>query len=539
MNPSINAKSTAQAGRRGERPSQGTAQSAQSRQKAPATPTKTTRQEQKSSDPSDGAATNAFSQSLIESAQSCAVATLQALQALGAQQPADQQAAWKRVLRRQQEVLDFLFQTAGQPSLVPSANATQEGRRELAKLLRARRAAANLTQERLAELAGLSTGTIKGVEAGSATPTRSTLMRLLAVKELGLQPNELPLKADGWQDQHAAPTSYFSPTYEPMRMFLDLVAQLNSEGGYIEQTYAYIDSMSAAKWYALSTDENYERDYRRLVPLEQAAEKLGGHLGRLGIDLICLGSGDARQETRLMQALASSRPQAIHRLFLVDISHALLTTGYRHATELLERLGNVTCYAIHGNFHHLPRYSQLHYRTEVAHRRRVLVMLGHTIANLDNEVRFVRHNLAGYAPGDCLVVDITMAYGSPDKPEEIEAQDPALRNGVRPTVAEWLSGPIRRYVPDLVDVHCTHQLDTACAVRGSYAIEIMAHVKTKGGTERHFSISRHRRHDPDELAKCLRQFGWQELDRIPYGAGAKPDIMLMLFCKVTPSSTVH
>lgn len=539
MNPPINAKSTAQAGRRRERSSTGAEPAARAPQKVPAARPLAAQNEPQVSGYSDGLTTNAFSQSLIESAQSCAVATLQALQALGAQQPADRQAAWKRVLRRQQEVLDFLFKTAGQPSLVPSASATQEGRRELAKLLRARRAAANLTQERLAELAGLSTGTIKGVEAGSATPTRSTLMRLLAVKELGLQPNELPLKADAWQDQHAAPTSYFSPTYEPMRMFLDLVAQLNSEGGYIEQTYAYIDSMSAAKWYALSTNENYERDYRRPVPLEQAADKLGQHLGRLGIDLICLGSGDARQETRLMQALASHRPQAMHRMFLVDISHALLTTGYRHASEILDRLGNVTCYAIHGNFHHLPRYSQLHYQTEVAHRRRVLVMLGHTIANLDNEVRFIRHNLAGYAAGDCLVIDLRLSYGSPDDPEELLRLDPALAGGVPPAVAEWLSGPIRRYVPDLVDVHCTHQLDTACAVRGSYAIEIMAHVKTKGGTERHFSISRHRRHDPDELAKCLRQFGWQELDRIPYGAGAKPDIMLMLFCKVTPSSTVH
>ena len=483
--------------------------------------------------------TSPLSHSLTESAQSFAVSTLQALQALLSQQPADKQAGWKQALRRQQEVLDFLFQACGQPSLLPADSGTSASRRGLAKLLRQRRAEASLTQERLAELAGLSTGTIKGVEAGTATPTRSTLLRLLSVKELNLQPSELPLKTDSFHDPHTAPTSYFSPTYEPMRMFLDLVAQLNSEGGYIEQTYAYIDSMSAAKWYALSTDENYERDYRRSVPLELAAEKLGPSLGRAGIDLICLGAGDARQETRLMQALASPRPGVAHRMYLVDISHALLTTGYRHATEVLERLGNVSCYAIHGNFHHLPRYSQLHYKSEVAHRRRVIVMLGHTIANLDNEVRFVRHNLAGYAPGDCLVVDICLAHGSPDRPEEIEAKDPALRNGVRPTVAEWLLGPIHRYVPDLVDVQCSAQIDTACAVRGSYAIEIMAHVKTKGGTERHFSISRHRRHSPDELAKCLNQLGWQEVARIPYGAGSQPDIMLMILCKVSPSSTVH
>lgn len=478
-----------------------------------------------------------LTRSLMDSAQSFVVSTLQALQTLLAQQPADRQAAWKRVLRRQQEVLDFLLQTADQPALVAPVRVSAEKRRELAKLIRQRRASANLTQERLADLAGLSTGTIKGVEAGSATPTRSTLMRLLAVKELKLIPSDLPLQTSTVLDGNAAPTSYLSPTYEPMRMFLDLVAQLNGEGGYIEQTYAYIDSMSAANWYALSTDEAYERDYRRLVPLERAAEALGQQIGRHGIDLICLGAGDARQETRFMQALASGRPQANHRLFLVDISHSLLTTGYRHATEALGKLGNVTSYAIHGNFHHLPRYTQLHFKPELAHRRRVLVMLGHTIANLDNEVRFVRHNLAGYAPGDCLVVDICVAYGSPDNPHEIEAKDPAMRNGFRPSVEEWLCGPIRRYVPDLLDVHCSHQLDTACPIRGSYAIEIMAHVKTKSGGVRHFSIGRHRRYDPDELAKCLRQLGWNEIERLPYGVQGKTDIMLMLFSKVAPSSS--
>ena len=402
-----------------------------------------------------------LTRSLMESSQSFVVSALQALQTLLSQQPADKQAPWKRILRRQQEVLDFLLQASDQPALVTPMRVSAEKQRELAKLIRQRRAAANLTQERLAELAGLSTGTIKGVEAGTAAPTRATLMRLLAVKELKLLPSDLPLQTGTMLDGNAAPTSYLSPTYEPMRMFLELVAQLNGEGGYIEQTYAYIDSMSAANWYALSTDENYERDYRRLVPLERAAEALGESIGRQGIDLICLGSGDARQETRFMQALASGRPQTSHRMFLVDISHSLLTTGYRHATEVLGRLGNVSSYAIHGNFHHLPRYTQLHYKPELAHRRRVLLMLGHTIANLDNEVRFVRHNLAGYAPGDCLVVDVCVAYGSPDQPDEIEAKDPAMRSGFRPSVEEWLCGPIRRYVPDLLDVHCTHQLDTA------------------------------------------------------------------------------
>lgn len=477
--------------------------------------------------------------SVLESALSFAVSTLQGIQALAAQSPADERAAWKRVLKRQQEVIDFLHQMAGAQALQSPGGLSTEKRRELAKLVRQRRHSAGLTQEQLAEFAGLSTGTIKAVESGSTTPTRTTLMRLLSVKELKLSLAELPLRADTRIDVSSAPTSYLSPTYEPMRMFLDLVGQLNSEGGYIEQTYAYIDPMSAATWYAISTEEGYDQSYRRTMPLETIVRRLTELVGRTGVDVIALGAGDAKQETRLAQLLASELSGASHRLYLVDISHALLTTGYRYATDTLAQLSNVSTYAIHGNFLHLPRYTQLHYTAERAHRRRVLLMLGHTIANLDNEIRFVRHCLSGYGPGDCLLIDVRMAYGSPDKPGEIEARDPALVYGLPARFADWLSGPIHRYVPGVVSISCSQTLDTACAVRGSYALEVMAHVKMSDRRERHYSIFRTRRYDPESLANQLRQLGWELVERIMYGPPQREDIALMLFRKVTASANVH
>ena len=204
-------------------------------------------------------------------------------------------------------MLDFLFQACGQPAFCRRTAAPAPADADWL-LLRQRRAEASLTQERLAELAGLSTGTIKGVEAGTATPTRSTLLRLLSVKELNLQPSELPLKTDSFHDPHTAPTSYFSPTYEPMRMFLDLVAQLNSEGR-LYRADLRLHRLDERRQVVRALDRRELRaDYRRSVPLELAAEKLGPSLGRAGIDLICLGAGDARQETRLMRALASPRP---------------------------------------------------------------------------------------------------------------------------------------------------------------------------------------------------------------------------------------
>ena len=52
---------------------------------------------------------------------------------------------------------------------------------------------------------------------------------------------------------------------EPLRLFLDLVGQLSSSGGHLEQTYAYIDPMSANHGYQLCNNEKYDAAYRRTM----------------------------------------------------------------------------------------------------------------------------------------------------------------------------------------------------------------------------------------------------------------------------------
>ena len=61
-----------------------------------------------------------------------------------------------------------------------------------AQKLREHRKAIGLTQEQLADRAGLSRGTIRGLEGMRSEPSTATLMRLVAVRELKLDLDSLP-----------------------------------------------------------------------------------------------------------------------------------------------------------------------------------------------------------------------------------------------------------------------------------------------------------------------------------------------------------
>jgi uncharacterized SAM-dependent methyltransferase len=99
--------------------------------------------------------------------------------------------------------------------------------------------------------------------------------------------------------------------------------------------------------------------------------------------------------------------------------------------------------AIQGDFHHLARYTQLHYTPARSHRRRIYTLLGGTVGNLENEPEFFRHSLVAAAPGDLLLLDFTLAVPDAATPEEtLEAR--TRHFGSRPLTPlheRWLKGP--------------------------------------------------------------------------------------------------
>ena len=107
-------------------------------------------------------------------------------------------------------------------------------------------------------------------------------------------------------------------------------------------------------------------------------------------------------------------------LFLLDIRHVLLNAAHKHAVETLPTTPVLT---VHGNFYELPRYSML---TQPRERcRRLYTLLGLTLVNLREEVRFFRDTLSCGASGDLFLCDVLFAYAPP----RTTRRDPTQRPG--------------------------------------------------------------------------------------------------------------
>jgi transcriptional regulator with XRE-family HTH domain len=469
------------------------------------------------------------------------------LQALAAEQPVDRKPAWLEHIGLIQDVLHFA-ENAGTPSS-PTKRAGQalstKQLEEFGKLLRDKRNASGLSRVQLARKAKLSDATIKFIETARHPPSRATLIRLIGVEELKLTWADVPGQPSPpagerttvveKPDFNSELNCFITPTYDPVRMVMDLGRFLNGAGGHVEQTNAYLDHQSAAAYMAMCQQSAVAAGLRASTPLAEAARRIVAASGADGLNIIALGAGDATLEVRLVQHLIEDAHAPNIELCLLDISQPLLSCAYKHAADTLTGIPNVHVWGMQCNFHHLPLYTQLYYTPVGRQRRRVFCMLGGTLANLDNEPRFFQHSLLGCSRGDLLLLDMQVARGAVDDPAEIRRRDKTFSSGVSPAHAAWLSGPIWRHCKDVLSVEFHWNLDTQCPVPGSYALDAVATVQSRGRPDRQFSLFRFRRYEPSRLAECLSNLGWDEIGALPYG-GAEQPASLRLFCKRSDGS---
>jgi transcriptional regulator with XRE-family HTH domain len=409
--------------------------------------------------------------------------------------------------------------------------------RPFGDVLRQHRDEAGLTQEQLADYAGVSLSLLRKLEQGSKEPSRSSVLALCSVPDLKLVPQEITtLPAVREASHRLAPNWYISPGFDSVSMLTELSNQLNGGGGAIEQTQVYLDHQSALDWIQLCNTPKYLA-FRDSFPHDETATRIREVVGQAGLDVIALGPGDAKTEVRLVQSILEESERPNIRFYLLDASQPLLSRAFRHAMDSFgDQPGVFTC-GIQGNFHHLPRYMQLHYTPARSHRRRIYTLLGATIGNLDQEPQFFRHALAGAVGGDLLLFDVEYSQIDSIDPKEVRRKDPAFAATVAEDNQRWLGGPIRRYCREVQNVSFTLGLDTDRPLPGSYGIQFLAKVQLLGGQSKEFCMWQVRRYQPQSIVDCLRGLGWQHVGLMPFRGSKTRPRGVFLFQKQLPKET--
>lgn len=487
----------------------------------------------------------------LNRARTHAEALLLDLRLLAASAAGAQQEAWRHHLDAVSEALRFAEANhrPGQRTEQPPSYQLVFGR-----LLRDRRDAEGLTRAELARQAKLSDTLIKQIEYGKEAATRRTLLRLMEVDALRLTWADVPTEMGGTAE--VSPVSgdlmtvtddaasdlncYIPPLFDPVGMILEFARTLNGDGGHVEQTTAYLDHASAAAYMRMCRQGRwYAATYRDHVPIGLVAERIVQATQGRPLHVIALGAGEATLESRLVKHIADSLDDHDIRFCLFDISQPMLNIALQFAINTFDGFPDVMPYGVQGDFHRLTAYPQAYSLPPGSRRRRVYTLLGCTLANIENEIRFFQDSLidAACAPDDLFVFDVQVAAGSADDPDEIRAKEHALSQPFQPMHAEWLSGPFRRYCRDVQDVQFHMRLDTRCPVPGSYALDAIATVSSHKRPDRQFSMLRFRRYDPIQLIKCIESIGWRLLLHHPYGIGGERTAAVLLFQKLRTSHT--
>ena len=214
-------------------------------------------------------------------------------------------------------------------------------------------------------------------------------------------------------------------------------------------------------------------------------------------------------------------------LFLLDVSHSLLNAAYRHCCETLP---DIRTYTIHGSFLDLPKLPML--VNPLRGRSRLFAMLGGTLFNLSDELRFFRDTLSCCAPGELFLCDLLIARAPAHDRQKILKLDPIGDGKLRPLHATFLSGPIRRYCQGADEIDIRWELAPSGGVPGSYGFDAIARVTMRDGRpDRRFLMFRVRRYDPKLLSDSLAELGWKTIERIDYGTDGKKTLALMLLQK--------
>lgn len=296
----------------------------------------------------------------------------------------------------------------------------------------------------------------------------------------------------------------------PIDLAREFQQVLQGEGGAIEQKLFYVDPISADEFRCLLDGESTDTQVLSQMPIRQTAD-IVLRQGWQELSVIGLGCGDGRYENAIVKevSLRMGEGRALD-YYLFDINWPLLSVAQRNARRMLP---GIPVLGVEGDFYKLNRHPGL-----FGPRRKLILFLGGTFGNLDDELAFCLDSLRGFRAGDMLLVHVSAACGVTD--EEIRARDPRL-NGELPRAClerdeRWFSGTLTRYGLEGRELAFHYELNRlGCPVPRSYSIDALARLEDG----RCFTVFRFKRHELCALVRSMKEIGWGPIDGSSWQAG--------------------
>lgn len=380
---------------------------------------------------------------------------------------------------------------------------------EIGSRLRLAREGIGMSGRKTSQAAGLSIETAHSIESTGRMPGIDTVERLASV--LRVSPSWL---AFGTDPMRRVMNYRWAPGHSALGAARELEAIIRGEGGKIDHSFLYFDPAGAALYEEVSRVPEPR-------PLAEAAVEILSQF-KEPLSVVALGSGMAHIETTLVECLV--RPESSPDLdgepaidlYLVDSSACLLGEGHRHAAQRLA-CHSVPVVAIEGDFRKLPTFSEMF--APRGPRRKLFVLLGYTIGNLDNELSFLRESLLCATRGDLMLFDFGTQIDKSKNPGSALKSEPGakvIQAGGTVTNNKWLAflaGPVSRvYGEHGLQVGLRHVPESG-VIPNSHSVEFW--VKTPDGKQ--FVTCGWRRYDPESMAAAFARFGWRLVKMWPFG----------------------
>lgn len=310
------------------------------------------------------------------------------------------------------------------------------------------------------------------------------------------------------------------PIHAPVRRLNCLLAphsMLEQEARILPQALGAPRSVLRSAWAYLGI--SCALAYRRVVARDPLAPARGAEMSalahtirrrlqRLPLDVLALGVGEGAHEVRLAQHLLGGRTEPLS-LCVHDLSAPLLTVAYQRAAQSFAE-AQIELWALHADLEELSAHAELLF---VPGRQRLVLLLGGTLGELADELRFLRYGLAACAPGDLLVLDVPVAVAGPE--EAIWSRQGDAAHRFFEDAREWLTLALGSHLPGL-PIEWSVRLSHPETVPGSYAWCAVATVHEEE-REREIEVYRCRRYDPRRLAALLASLGWEPVAMQRYG----------------------